>query len=51
MARSPRFFSTYTDDALLALDTPGFQFSGLDTLYVSEGDVGLHSQILTLETL
>lgn len=44
----PRFFSTYTDDSLLALDTPGFRFGGFDALDVSEGDHDLHSQILTL---
>lgn len=47
----PRFFRTYTDDGLLALDTPGFQFTSFDSLDVSEGNHDLHSQILTLETL
>lgn len=47
----PRFFSTYTDENLLALDTPGFRFGNFEVLDVSEGDLDLHSQILTLRTL
>lgn len=47
----PRYFSTYTDEALLALDTPGFRFKAFEALDVSEGGHDLHSQILILETL
>jgi SAM-dependent methyltransferase len=47
----PRFFRTYTDEGLLALDTPGFRFSAFDASDVSEGAPDMHSQMLTLETL
>ncbi len=47
----PRYFSTYTDEALLALATPGFRFDTFDALDVSEGDLHLHSQVLTLRAL
>ncbi|MFV1970243.1 MAG: methyltransferase domain-containing protein [Acidimicrobiia bacterium] len=45
----PRYFSTYTDKALLALSTPGFDFKTFEGLDVSEGSHDLHSQVLTLE--
>ncbi len=47
----PRYFRTYTDEGLLALDTPGFGFTSFDAIDVSEGNHDLHSQILTLEAL
>ncbi len=45
----PRYFSFYTDEALLDLETPGFIMSDFKTIAVSEGGPGMHSQILTLE--
>jgi len=47
----PRYFSTYTDDDLLALATPGFTRRAFDTLDVSEGGRDLHSQVLTLAAI
>jgi SAM-dependent methyltransferase len=45
----PRYFSTYTDDDLVALETPGFRHESFYALDIAEDDHNLHSQILTLE--
>ncbi len=45
----PRYFSTYTDDDLLALETPGFRYGTFQTLDIAEDGHDLHTQILTLE--
>ncbi len=47
----PRYFSTHTDDALLALETPGFNHRSFETLDVAEDIRDLHSQVLTLEAI
>ena len=46
----PRYFRFYTDDALLALETPGFAFTSFESLDEQEDEVGLHPQVLTLTT-
>jgi len=47
----PRYFSTYSDDALLALETPGFRHIRFETLDLPDEVLDLHSQILTLEAI
>lgn len=47
----PRFFSTYTDESLLALETPGFRLHTFDTVDVAEENHSLHAQVMTLEAL
>ncbi len=45
----PRYFSTYTDDDLIALETPGFRHVSFHAVDIAEDDHNLHSQSLTLE--
>lgn len=47
----PRYFSSYSDEDLLALDTPGFQHTSFEALDIVEGGRDLRSQILTLTAL
>jgi SAM-dependent methyltransferase len=48
----PRYFRFYTDDALLALETPGFAHTSFDALDVGDENVdGLHPQVLTLTAI
>ena len=47
----PRYFSSYSDEDLLALDTPGFGRTSFDTLDIVEGGRQLSSQVLTLTAL
>lgn len=47
----PRYFSSYSDEDLMALETPGFGHTSFDTLDVVEGDRQLRSQVLTLTVL
>jgi SAM-dependent methyltransferase len=44
----PRYFSSYSDEDLLALDTPGFKHTSFETVDIVEGDKSLRSQVLTL---
>ena len=46
----PRYFRFYTDEALLSLETPGFEFTSFESLDEQEDGVGLHPQVLTLTT-
>ena len=47
----PRYFSSYSDEDLLALDTPGFTRTSFETVDVVEGNRALCSQVLTLTAL
>ncbi|MCL1600978.1 MAG: class I SAM-dependent methyltransferase, partial [Actinomycetia bacterium] len=47
----PRYFASYTDDDLLAVETPGFERSGFETLAAVEEGHDLYPQILTLTTV
>jgi hypothetical protein len=47
----PRYFSSYSDEDLLALDTPGFMHRPFDAFDVVEADQSLRSQGLTLRSL
>jgi SAM-dependent methyltransferase len=44
----PRYFASYTDDDLLALETPGFTLAAFETLPAVEEGHDLYPQILTL---
>jgi SAM-dependent methyltransferase len=45
----PRYFSFYTDEQVLALDTPGFELDSFETFEVDESE--LHVQALTLKAI
>lgn len=47
----PRYFSTYTDDDLVALETPGFRHGSFRAVDIAEDGHDLHLQILTLEAI
>jgi len=47
----PRYFSTYTDDDLVALETPGFRHGNFRAVDIAEDGHDLHLQILTLEAI
>jgi SAM-dependent methyltransferase len=47
----PRYFSSYSDEDLLGLDTPGFKHTSFETVDVVEGNKALCSQVLTLTAL
>ncbi len=47
----PRYFSSYSDEDLLALDTPGFMHTSFDAFDVFEATQELRSQILTLTSI
>ncbi|MEN8040486.1 MAG: class I SAM-dependent methyltransferase [Actinomycetota bacterium] len=47
----PRYFSFYTDEAALALDTPGFRRISFETLDVTEAGDDIHPQVITLEAI
>jgi SAM-dependent methyltransferase len=48
----PRYFCFYTDEAFLALETPGFERWSFETLDVDEEGGGeLHPQVLTLKAI
>ncbi len=47
----PRYFCSYSDEDLLALDTPGFMYRSFDVFDVFEADQNLRSQVLTLTSL
>jgi SAM-dependent methyltransferase len=47
----PRYFSSYSDDDLLALETPGFERSSFETIDVDEEGHILSSQVLTLTAI
>jgi SAM-dependent methyltransferase len=47
----PRYFSSYSDEDLLALDTPGFEHTAFEALDIAEGNRDLRSQVLTLTAL
>ncbi len=44
----PRYFCFYTDEDLLALETPGLKYSSFEALDVDEDAGELHPQVLTL---
>jgi SAM-dependent methyltransferase len=46
----PRYFSSYSEEDLLALDTPGFMHRPFDAFDVVEADQSLRSQVLTLRS-
>jgi SAM-dependent methyltransferase len=47
----PRYFSSYSDEDLLALETPGFKYTSFKALDIVEGGHDLRSQVLTLTAL
>ena len=47
----PRYFSSYSDEDVLALDTPGFMHRSFDAFDVLEANQDLRSQVLTLTSL
>ena len=47
----PRYFSSYTDDDLLALETPGFNHLAFEVLPAVEEGGDLYPQVLTLTAI
>jgi SAM-dependent methyltransferase len=47
----PRYFSSYSDKDLLALETPGFMFTSFRVLDIVDSGRDLRSQVLTLTAL
>ena len=47
----PRYFSSYSDEDLLASETPGFERSSFETIDVDEEGHILSSQVLTLTAI